>query len=745
MRKVISIALAILTIASVAFANPTGDFPVNDQPWMGNPILRAIGTGSVVPGISNETNTATLSGNVVIGSTANLAKPVQNLDPNGVNRNVSLPAEASNTGKWYQIKNTAALGTAFDLVVLDDAAATLATVGPGQTVRAWCDGTTWEIWQGLPFDTDGTVVIGTTNSTKMVHTETALIANKDHPGTIIIQAPITLTADLIITTQIIFRNGCTIDPNGNSLTLPSPSDIEASPLRQIFTGSGVVWSKPGIFYPGWWGATSTDTVGSTNSTAFTNMNTSIGLTGGMIKIIGDYILDDTWRPPSGCTISGVNMYATNSTSAIIGRHTNAAVMSLKGNDHNTIRDLTIKGDPGVYPKAGVVCGRSSAGSAGEHTFQRVFVTGSYSEAAVYNIASEVNSWTDSRIYVTGGTALSSLYISNSDGLLVDSLTTGSMVLFRSQNMVIYNFVSNSKGIKIVENGDTVTSLDFEGGSISGTGIQTLIEIDITNGNNGFGNYTFKDIHTEGTPEYGINIVNTSGIGRGLHNLIIRGLTQTPVPSVNFLHTDDDVYLYDCDINSTYYSGTIQPGISVYNLYYSRVVTGAKPIEIRNNSTFNDLTARNDDVTIGGTSSYDTIRYNDNLYNLTITGTTTGLSQFDLYSGRTRNVAYDDYANHLAFNGKKLYNFGILPQVGTHPKTLTTSDIGKVWHNNGAGASWTFLLPASNPGMLYGFVRVASQNILIDPNGSETIRGGGEGKYLSLDTAPDCFPRSIRIY
>ena len=45
-------------------------------------------------------------------------------------------------------------------------------------------------------------------------------------------------------------------------------------------------------------------------------------------------------------------------------------------------------------------------SAGEHTFTCVCY-GSYSEAAVYNIASEVNSWTD---YVTGGTALSSLTI-----------------------------------------------------------------------------------------------------------------------------------------------------------------------------------------------------------------------------------------------------------------------------------------------------------------------------------------------
>lgn len=155
MRKVISIALAILISASIAFANPSGDFPVSDQPWMGNPILRAIGTGGVVPGISNETNTATLSGNVTIGSTADLTKPIQNLNPNGANRNVSLPAEASNTGTWYHIKNTAAIGTTFDLIILDDAATTLATVGSGQTVRVWCDGTTWHIWQGIATATDG--------------------------------------------------------------------------------------------------------------------------------------------------------------------------------------------------------------------------------------------------------------------------------------------------------------------------------------------------------------------------------------------------------------------------------------------------------------------------------------------------------------------------------------------------------------------------------------------------------------
>jgi len=101
-------------------------------------------------------NTETLSGNITLGATDERSKAIQNLDPNGANRNVTLPAEASASGRWYQVKNTATIGTAFDLLVKDDAAATIATVSPGSTVLVWCDGTTWNIWQGLPFNADGT-------------------------------------------------------------------------------------------------------------------------------------------------------------------------------------------------------------------------------------------------------------------------------------------------------------------------------------------------------------------------------------------------------------------------------------------------------------------------------------------------------------------------------------------------------------------------------------------------------------
>jgi len=54
-------------------------------------------------------------------------------------------------------------------------------------------------------------------------------------------------------------------------------------------------------------------------------------------------------------------------------------------------------------------------------------------------------------------------------------------------------------------------------------------------------------------------------------------------------------------------------------------------------------------------------------------------------------------------------------------------------NFGAGAMTTYTLPASVVGMEYSFVRVAAQTIRIDPNEADVIRGGGAGKYLSLDS------------
>jgi len=63
------------------------------------------------------------------------------------------------------------------------------------------------------------------------------------------------------------------------------------------------------------------------------------------------------------------------------------------------------------------------------------------------------------------------------------------------------------------------------------------------------------------------------------------------------------------------------------------------------------------------------------------------------------------------------------EVKTANYTLTANDCGKTFTNEGAGAAVTFALPAATAarvGLWYRFVAKASQEIRIDPNGTETI-------------------------
>jgi|TARA_R110000824_G_scaffold106383_1_gene251378 hypothetical protein len=66
----------------------------------------------------------------------------QALDPDGVHRNVDLPAEEASLGLFFFIKNTA--GGAENLVVRDDAGSTKETLGQGKWGIFFCDGTSWE-------------------------------------------------------------------------------------------------------------------------------------------------------------------------------------------------------------------------------------------------------------------------------------------------------------------------------------------------------------------------------------------------------------------------------------------------------------------------------------------------------------------------------------------------------------------------------------------------------------------------
>lgn len=108
-------------------------------------------------------NTETLTGNKTLVTTD---KAVQWLDPGGTSRNVILPAEASSTDSRRYIYNDSD-GAGENLTLKNDAAATIATLGPGMLGILGCNGTDWK-WEndsGLYHDAiSGHSGMGTTNS-----------------------------------------------------------------------------------------------------------------------------------------------------------------------------------------------------------------------------------------------------------------------------------------------------------------------------------------------------------------------------------------------------------------------------------------------------------------------------------------------------------------------------------------------------------------------------------------------------
>jgi hypothetical protein len=82
----------------------------------------------------------TLTGALVL---TNQYRDVLKLDPGGDHRDVTLPAEETSNGRHLRIINAA--DAAENLVVKNDAAATLVTINQNEQAELWCDGTTWHL------------------------------------------------------------------------------------------------------------------------------------------------------------------------------------------------------------------------------------------------------------------------------------------------------------------------------------------------------------------------------------------------------------------------------------------------------------------------------------------------------------------------------------------------------------------------------------------------------------------------
>lgn len=81
---------------------------------------------------------------------------------------------------------------------------------------------------------------------------------------------------------------------------------------------------------------------------------------------------------------------------------------------------------------------------------------------------------------------------------------------------------------------------------------------------------------------------------------------------------------------------------------------------------------------------------------------------------------------------KSYVDGVSSKAFTSDATLNGVHEGYILTNTGAAGTVTLTLPAALAGMRYRILRTADYALRVDPNGTETIRGGSAGEYLQLD-------------
>lgn len=252
-------------------------------------------------------------------------------------------------------------------------------------------------------------------------------------------------------------------------------------------------------------------------------------------------------------------------------HTGNAVISMIGSIQCSISDLTLEGGDGVtYPKCGIILGRSSAASAGWHTFTNIQISGDYSVAGVYNIASEGNGWYD--LFVIINTAKYGVYISGSDGESIGGLTSSSMIGAQFYNASVYvQDGANVLASVFIVGAIATGNIGFFGGYFVTCGNSYVtITTSFQDGKDSCGPYIFEGINGEtvGSPApsvVGFKFTTNTG-GVFLRNLLINKCSFLCGVAGRFVTQDALTGFRNCFIQG---SGQISTGdltnISLSNL------------------------------------------------------------------------------------------------------------------------------------------------------------------------------------
>ena len=266
--------------------------------------------------------------------------------------------------------------------------------------------------------------------------------------------------------------------------------------------------------------------GSTNDTAAIQAAiASVTTNGGTVRVpAGRYKVTATIYLPSGVNLVGegyqrpVPTASWEGTSSFYAVHSGSAVLSLKGANGCRVDSVSLEGDVTTHPKVGLCLGRSSAASAGFHDIKRVGVFGYFSQAAIYSIASEENTWTDIYAWLFGGGAKYVFYTSPKDLLSVDTMTQSTNLSNLLTRMSLINSVNDANAACVyMEVGQSMGSWTWVNGYLipyAGSYIQMNVGT-IDGALAPLGPFTFLGTSGErlsgGDPTYGIKLTATTTV------------------------------------------------------------------------------------------------------------------------------------------------------------------------------------------------------------------------------------------
>ena len=197
--------------------------------------------------------------------------------------------------------------------------------------------------------------------------------------------------------HFIFLKGGCIDTTG--YTFDASSTTINAGVMQIFSGTGTVTGLKAA-YPEWWGPNTTP--GTTNMTAEIQAAvTAVTAKNGTVYFQPELYLASSPILVEG--ILGIKLQGQLGTpgaagTRIKGAHTGKAIVSLVGSMFVSWENIQLEGDSTSKPKTGLLVGRSSAASAGYHTFKGLNIYGYFTIAGYYNVASESNTHKNTYIY-----------------------------------------------------------------------------------------------------------------------------------------------------------------------------------------------------------------------------------------------------------------------------------------------------------------------------------------------------------